>query len=318
MTEKSSPQSTSTQPPSTISVPGAFEQKPRSFGQLALRQFFQHRMAVAGSAILLIILVLVIFAPLFTKYSPTDMVLRDRFQPPSASHWFGTDDLGRDMWTRVWYGGRISLSVGLLAMAVAIAIGTLIGLVSGFFGGWSDSILMRITEIFLSIPRLFVLIVLTTFLRKLDLPWARAGSFWPIALVIGILAWMTVARLVRGDTMSLRQQEFIQAAVMIGASNQRILFRHILPNVTSSIIVAATLGLAGAIITESGLSYLGFGVQLPTPTWGNMLSNTQNQMTTAPWTAIFPGMMIFITVIAINFIGDGLRDALDPYRVERG
>lgn len=281
-------------------------------------QFLKHGMAVFWSVILLIILILVASAPLFQRYSPTQQDLRNRFQPPSMQHFMGTDDLGRDMWSRVINGGRISLVVGLLAMAVSVGIGTLIGLLSGFFGGWLDAVLMRFTEIFQSVPRLFILLVLTTFLRQLDLPWLRPGTFWPIAVVIGGLSWMGVARLVRGSTLELRDQEFILAARMTGVRNVRILLRHILPNVASPIIVAATLGLAGAIITESGLSYLGFGVQLPTPTWGNMLSTTQKYLTSAPWMAIFPGMMIFIVVIAINYLGDGLRDALDPYHVEKG
>jgi peptide/nickel transport system permease protein len=213
----------------------------------------------------------------------------------------GTDDLGRDMLTRILYGGRISLSVGLLAMGVSIVLGTLIGLTAGYYGDWTDSILMRITEIFLSIPRLFVLIAMGMFLRSLNLPNIQAGSFMPIAVVIGALSWMGTARL--------------QASRALGGSDVRLLFMHILPNIMSPIIVSATLGLAGAIISESGLSYLGFGVQLPTPTWGNMLSNTQNQMLTAPWTAIFPGLMIFFVVIAINYLGDGLRDALDPRHI---
>jgi peptide/nickel transport system permease protein len=227
----------------------------------------------------------------------------------------GTDDLGRDMWTRVLYGGRISLSVGLLSMVFSIGLGALIGLVSGYYGGWVDSILMRTTEIFMSIPRLFVLIAMGMFLRSLDLPNLQAGSFAPIAFIIGILSWMGTARLVRASTLELREREFVQASRALGASDWRTLLLHIFPNVASPIIVSATLGLAGAIISESGLSYLGFGVQLPTPTWGNMLSNTQNQMTTAPWTAIFPGMAIFIIVIAINYLGDGLRDALDPRHI---
>ncbi len=289
----------------------------RSLWRVFLHQFLKHRMAVVGAIVMLVILVLVAGAPLFTNYTPFKQDLRNRFSPPSAEHWMGTDDLGRDLWTRVLYGGRISLSVGLLSMAVAVVIGTIIGLVSGYFGSWLDAVFSRLTEIFLSVPRLFVLLVLTTFLRQADISGVQAGSFWPIALVIGALAWMSVARLVRGTTLAMREREFVQAARMIGATDTRILFRHILPNISSPIIVAATLGLAGAIITESGLSYLGFGVQLPTPTWGNMLSNTQSQMLTAPWTAIFPGMMIFIVVIAINYLGDGLRDALDPHHVEK-
>ncbi|NTU75062.1 MAG: ABC transporter permease [Anaerolineaceae bacterium] len=285
--------------------------------QLTIRQFLKHRMAVIGFVVMLVITILVAGASIFQRYDPLQINLRNRFQPPSLEHFFGTDDLGRDMWARTLKGGQVSLMVGFLAMGVSIILGSVIGLVSGYFGGWTDSILSRITEIFQSVPRLFILIALTTFLRAMDIPWLRPGTFWPIAMVIGILAWMGVARLVRGSTLELREQEFIQAARMIGASNARILVLHILPNVLSPIIVSATLGLAGAIITESGLSYLGFGIQLPTPTWGNMLSGTQNQMTTAPWTAIFPGLMIFIVVIAINYMGDGLRDALDPYHVER-
>jgi peptide/nickel transport system permease protein len=264
-----------------------------------------------------VIVFLIVFAPFASRYDPFEQDLLNRFQPPSAQHWMGTDDLGRDMWARILYGGRISLSVGLLSMAVAIVVGSLVGLLSGFYGGWVDSILSRITEIFLSIPRLFVLLALGMFLRSLNLPYVKAGSFAPIAFVIGVLSWMSVARLVRGSTLELREREFVVAARMIGATNMRLMFQHILPNVFSPIIVSATLGLAGAIISESGLSYLGFGVQLPTPTWGNMLSNTQNQMMIAPWTVIFPGLMIFIVVIAINYMGDGLRDALDPRHFTR-
>jgi peptide/nickel transport system permease protein len=276
------------------------------------RRFLKHRMALAGMVILLVFIILVAGAPLFSNGDPFAQDLRNRLQPPSAEHWMGTDDLGRDMWTRMLYGGRISLSVGLLSMVVSIVVGALIGLVSGYYGGWTDSILSRITEIFLSIPRLFVLIAMGMLLRSVEIPFLKAGSFTPIALVIGALSWMGVARLVRGTTFELREREFVQAAHVIGATDNQIMFRHILPNIFSPIIVSATLGLAGAIISESGLSYLGFGVQLPTPTWGNMLSNTQNQITTAPWTVIFPGLAIFIVVVAINYIGDGLRDALDP------
>ncbi|ABY35984.1 MAG TPA: ABC transporter permease [Chloroflexus aurantiacus] len=279
---------------------------------LFVQRFRKHTMALVGMVILVSITILVAFAPFFTTHDPMQQNLLNRFQPPSATHWLGTDDLGRDLWARILYGGRISLSVGLLAMAVSITLGSLIGLLAGYFGGWVDSVLMRTTEIFLSIPRLFVLIALGMFLRSLDLSMFQAGSFIPIALVIGLLSWMGTARMVRASTLTVREREYVQACRALGGSHRRILLRHILPNIASPIIVSATLGLSGAIISESGLSYLGFGVQLPTPTWGNMLSNTQSQITTAPWAAIFPGFMIFLVVISINYIGDGLRDALDP------
>ena len=197
-------------------------------------------------------------------------------------------------------------------MIVSLIVGVSIGLVSGYFGGWSDSILSRFTEIFLSVPRLFVLILLAVYLRALDTPWAQPGTIGPIAIVIGLFAWMGVARLVRASTLEMREQEFVNAAYATGVKSSRILTTHILPNVASPIIVATSLGLAGAILTESGLSYLGIGVQLPTPTWGNMLSQSQTYLTTAPWIALFPGIMIFIVVLCINYLGDALRDALDP------
>ena len=290
--------------------------KPEPLWHFYWRRFTRHRMALAGAVIFMIVSIMVFAAPLTARYDPNKQNLRARFQPPSIEHWMGTDDLGRDIWARVMYGGRVSLSVGLMAMGVVILMGTLVGILSGYYGGATDSILSRITEIFMSIPRLFILIALGMFLRALDIPGLKAGSFTPIALVIGVLSWMSVARLVRASTLELREREYVQAARALGASDARILGLHIVPHVASPIIVAATLGLSGAIIAESGLSYLGFGVQLPTPTWGNMLSTTQNQMTVAPWTAIFPGLMIFIVVIAINYLGDGLRDALDPRHVQ--
>lgn len=280
-----------------------------------LRRFMRNRMALVGALLLLVIVIAVAAASLISPYSPTQQALLKRFQAPSGEHWMGTDDLGRDVLTRVLYGGQISLTVGLLAMSISIGVGSVVGLLSGYYGGWVDALLSRLTEIFMTVPRLFILIILGMYLRKLDLPWLQPGSFAPIAFVIGALSWMSIARLVRASTLEMRERDFVMATRALGGSDALVMFKHILPNVISPVIVAATLGLASAIISESGLSYLGFGVQLPTPTWGNMLGNTQNQMTIAPWTAVFPGLMIFIVVIAINYLGDGLRDALDPRHV---
>jgi peptide/nickel transport system permease protein len=242
-----------------------------------------------------------------------------RLQPPSRGHIMGTDELGRDLLTRIFYGGRVSLSIGVMAMALAVFFGALVGGLAGFYGGWVDNVLMRFTDMMLAFPQLFILIILALALRDLPIEALRGTAFasiFSIVLVIAVLAWMQVARLVRASFLSLKEKEFVEAARCAGVPNWRIMVRHLLPNAMSPIIVAATFRVATSIITESGLSYLGFGVQPPTPTWGNMLKNAQDQMTRAPWTAIFPGLMIFIAVIAINFIGDGLRDALDPYKVE--
>ena len=246
-------------------------------------RFRRHFTAMLGGILMLLMTIVIAFAPVFSPYDPFDQDLLNRLQPPSAEHWMGTDDLGRDMLTRVLYGGRISLSVGLLAMGVSIVLGTLIGLTAGYYGGWTDSILMRITEIFLSIPRLFVLIAMGMFLRSLNLPGIQAGSFMPIAVVIGALSWMGTARLVRASTLELRGREFVQASRALGGSDARLLFMHILPNIMSPIIVSATLGLAGAIISESGLSYLGFGVQLQLLRAAQQPCHHRQQITMREW-----------------------------------
>ena len=281
------------------------------------QQFKRHRPALIGAAAISILALTAVFAPVVSPYDPEKFDLNIRVQPPSTAHIMGTDELGRDLFTRILYGGRISLTIGVLAMALAVSVGTLVGALAGFYGGWIDSSLMRVTDVFLAFPRLFVLILVTTVLRQLNLPWLRASDWPPIAAVIGLLSWMSIARLVRAEYLSIKEKEFIEAARGVGADDARIIFRHILPNAASPIIVAATLGVAASIITESGLSYLGFGMQPPTPTWGNLLRNAQSQMTYAPWTAVFPGVMIFVAVIAINYIGDGLRDALDPRHTSR-
>lgn len=282
---------------------------------LTWRHFRKHRLALIGSTILVLLILGTILIPIVTNYDPGTTHILDKYLPPSLDHLMGTDGLGRDMLVRSMDGGRISLLIGLLAMLLAIVIGTTVGALAGFYGGWLDNILMRIADIMLTMPTLFVAILLTQLLRAGVVPFLSAGIM-PIVLVIAATSWMSVARLVRASYLSIKQKEFIEAARASGSKNFRLMLRHILPNAMSPIIVAATLRVGAAIITESGLSYLGFGVQPPTPTWGNMLRNAQSEMDYAPWTAIFPGLFIFLTVIAVNYIGDGLRDALDPHHVE--
>jgi peptide/nickel transport system permease protein len=292
----------------------------QTMAQLVWRSYRRHKPAMIGTTIILIFALAAILAPYLTPYDPEKTELTAMLQPPSADHLMGTDELGRDLLTRLFYGGRVSLSIGVMAMALAVTVGAVVGGLAGFYGGWVDNILMRFTDMMLAFPQLFILIILALALRDLPIEALRGTAFasvFSIVLVIAVLAWMRVARLVRAAFLSLKEKEFIEAARCCGVPNLRIMVRHLLPNAMSPIIVAATFRVATSIITESGLSYLGFGVQPPTPTWGNMLKNAQEQMTRAPWTAIFPGLMIFVAVIAINFIGDGLRDALDPYKTER-
>jgi len=229
----------------------------------------------------------------------------------------GTDALGRDLLTRVLYGGRVSLSVGLMVMIITLLIGVPIGALAGYFGGKVDSTLMRITDAFLSLPSLFVLIMLSAILREIEAPLFESNMVLTIALVIGLLSWMMVARLVRISFLILREQEFVIASRSLGATVLRMMTSHILPNAVGPIIVESTLEVGYAILEESGLSYLGFGIQPPTPSWGNLLSNAPEHMTDHPWLVIFPGLMIFLTIISINYIGDGLRDAFDPHKVLR-
>jgi peptide/nickel transport system permease protein len=292
--------------------------RPESMLGLAWKYFTKHRLAVAGGIVVIVLVIGCIIGPEVSPYEVEKSSLRIRHQPPSLEHPFGTDDLGRDMLTRLLFGGRISLAIGLLSMSIAVLIGVSVGATAGFFGGSLDNVLMRLTDLMLTIPRLFLLILMAVILRSINWPYLQeAGGIAAIVVVIGILSWMSIARLVRGAFLSLREKEFVEAARSLGLSNFRIIVRHILPNAISPVIVAATLGIAGSIITESGLSYLGFGVQPPTPTWGNMLRNAQDEMLRGNmWMALFPGLMIFITVLSINYMGDGLRDALDPSHVE--
>ncbi len=278
------------------------------------RRFRRHPGAVAGAIILSIIIIAVSLAHL-SPFDPEVSDIINRYQAPSARHLFGTDGLGRDVLTRVLYGGRVSMSVGLIAVMITMLIGIPVGAAAGFFGGWIDNILMRIIDTFLTLPTLLVLILLGTLLRELDIPYMKGNSVVTIAFVIGILGWMTVARLVRAVFLTFREMEYVEAARVLGASNLRIMISEILPNGFGPIIVEATLEVGNAIMIESWLSFLGFGIQLPTPSWGNLLSNAQDHLTQYFWLAFFPGIMIFLVIVSINYIGDGLRDAVDPYKV---
>ena len=279
--------------------------------RVILRRFFKHKLAGIAIAVLAFLVLASVFA-FTTPYSPTDQEPKNSFQKSNADHWFGTDELGRDGFTRILYGGRVSLTVGLFSTFLSIALGVLVGALSGYFGGWVDSVLMRITDAFLTFPTIFVLIILGAFLREQQVPWLK-NSVLIVIIIIAALSWMWPARLVRGLFIVLREREFVTASRALGGSSARIIIQHILPNCIGPIVVSGTLQMASAIITESGLSYLGFGVQPPTPTWGSILATAQNQVFRAPWIAFYPGLMIFITVMAINYIGDGLRDAFDPY-----
>ncbi len=278
---------------------------------LLVRRFMRHRLAVVGLVVLVVLVLSAVLAPWITM-DPDALSVSERKQGPTWSHLLGTDEAGRDVLARTLYGGRISLTIGLAATLIALVIGTAFGAVAGYFGGPLDALLMRLTDAFLCFPQLFVLIVLGTLIRATELRFLQ-GSIVPIALVIGVLSWMGLARLVRATFLGLKEKEFVEAARAAGGSNARIMLRHVLPGAVGPIVVQASLLVAASIITESGLSYLGYGVQPPTATWGNLLRDAQPHMQALPVFAIAPGLMIFLTVISINFVGDGLRDALDPY-----
>lgn len=283
-------------------------------GSLVWRRFRSHPGAVVGTMVLAVLILMVLLAPAL-PHDPELSSMSERLQPPSLSHPMGTDALGRDLLTRVLYGGRISLSVGLMVVAITLVIGVPIGAVTGYFGGWIDDVLMRITDAALSLPAILVLILLSAVLQEIPVPFIQHNNVLMIAVVIGSLSWMTVARLVRASFLTFREMDFVTAARCIGAPNFRIMARHILPNAVGPIVVESTLEVGYAIMEESGLSFLGFGIQPPTPSWGNLLSNAQDHLIREPWLAIFPGLMIFLTIISVNYIGDGVRDAFDPYKV---
>lgn len=297
--------------------------------QLAWRQFRKHKMAMVGVGALLVLLMYVLVGGLvFSRgVCEGDFLTGEAYancnatgiklQAPTRAHPFGTDTIGRDILARTIYGGQISVTIGVLAALMEVVVGTLVGALAAYYGGWLDSLLMRFTEAMLNIPSLFLLIIAAKFLGgKIPevhlLGRAFSGSVIVIIVIIGLTSWMYLARIVRANILSLKEQDFISAARCLGVSNARIIFVHLLPNTIAPIIVSATLGVANAILSEAYVSFLGLGVQPPTASWGNMLENSYNYLERAPWLWIFPGIMIVITVLGVNFVGDGLRDALDP------
>jgi peptide/nickel transport system permease protein len=259
---------------------------------------------MAGALVIVVLVAFSLLSPLVLPYGPTTIELYNTFQPPGTlPHILGTDDLGRDMVARLAHGGRISLSVGLGVAVGSAIVGALLGSIAGFYGGHIDTVISRVIDVLLSIPLLPLLMVISGFV-----------NVGPKELIVAmvLLGWMGVARLVRGAVLSLRDAEFVTAARAVGSGNGRIIVRHLLPNALAPLTVAATLAVAWAILIESAMSYLGFGIQPPTPTWGNMLQGAQRYMRTAPWLAILPGILIALTVTSFNFVGDGIRESLDP------
>ena len=288
-----------------LSAAPRLRKRPEGFWPLLIRRFTRHRLAMIGLSVLLILAILAVAAPRLAPYGfdEQDLTIIGQPQPPSHSHLMGTDQLGRDAFTRVLFGARISLAVGLFSALLATGLGTLIGALAGYYRGWVDNVLMRFTDVVLCIPLLPLIILLSGMLRP---------SVPLLVGIIGVLGWMGTARLVRGQFLSLREREYVEASRALGGNDNRIMFRHILPNALGPIIVSTTLSVGSAIMLESALSFLGLGVQPPTPTWGNLLNYASQWLSNAPWLALFPGLMILITVLSVNFLGDGLRDAFDP------
>lgn len=279
--------------------------KPESLWSKARKRFFRHKLAMVGLSILGLLILTSIFASILTPYSPIAQDLRSIRKAPTTAHLLGTDGVGRDIMSRILHAGQISLSVGLVSVSISMLVGILIGVIAGYAGGKTDLILMRLTDMVMTFPSLVIIITVSA---------AIGPSVYNAMLVIGLLSWPSIARLVRSQFLSLREQQFVQAARSIGVSNWNIALKHIFPNTISSITVAVTLGVANAILMEASLSFLGLGVQAPTPSWGNMLRDAQslNILEEMPWIWLPPGVMIALAVLSINFIGDGLRDALDP------
>lgn len=266
------------------------------------QQLRHNRMALTGAGIVLVMFIMAAAAS-FVSSDPAAIDVSQSLLPPSSAHPLGTDDLGREVLVRMLYGARISLLVGFVAVGISTLIGIILGSLAGYYGGWIDAVMMRFVDIMLCFPTFFLILAVIAFLDP---------SIWNIMIVIGLTSWMGVARLIRAEFLSLRQRDFVLAAQALGASDARLIFRHILPNAMSPVLVSATLGVAGAILTESALSFLGIGVQPPTPSWGNMLIVGKQTLGSAWWLSVFPGVAILITVLGYNLLGEGVRDALDP------
>lgn len=273
--------------------------------RLIIDHLLRHKLAILGLVAVFIIAFVAVTAPWLSGHEVRRINIRNRFAPPSGEHLLGTDEVGRDVLTRLMYGGRISLSLGVIVAASSVIIGLFFGSISGYFGGTVDSLLMKFVDFMLCLPLFPVLMILVVVI---------GGGFWNLALIMTIFGWMGVARIVRAEILAAKTRDFVSAARATGASQIRILLRHLLPNVMAPVIVAATLSVGGAIIGEASLSFLGLGIAPPTPSWGNMLFNARAYFWNAPALVIWPGLLIFLTVLSVNFIGDGMRDALDPHQ----
>jgi len=269
----------------------------------AWRRFLHNWRAVVGSLVLILFIAMAVFAPVIAPFEPDRQFIVDRLSEPGETYRFGTDQLGRDVFSRAVHASQVSMIIGVFAMLVAVTIGVTIGVLSGYFGGWVDNVLMRLTEMLLAFPIFFLLLTVTTlFGRDIEI----------LILLLGLTSWGVVARVVRGQVLSLKEQDFVEAARSLGASNQGIILRHVFPNILPLVIVDATLRVALVILIEGGLSFLGVGIQPPTPSWGNMIAEGNALLRRAWWVSVFPGAFLFLCTMAFNLVGDGLRDALDP------
>ena len=267
------------------------------------RMFARNRLAVIGGVVVGCLFFLAVLAPMLAPWDPNKHDMRIILSPPSSQHWMGTDQLGRDVLSRVLYGSRVSLAVGFVSVGIATLVGILLGAAAGYHGVWVDAVIMRFVDLMLVFPRFFLLLAVLAFLKP---------SIWTIMVVIGLTGWMSVARLVRAEFLTLREREFVVWSESVGASAPRVVFRHILPNALAPVLVAMTLGIPAAILMESGRSFLGLGVQPPHATWGNILTEGKDSLEIAWWMTVYPGLAILITVLSYNLLGEGIRDALDP------